>query len=327
MNIWKLKTYLEELYSRHYRAVVIAARMAAGFLIFFSLNSLTGYNSRLGNPLLLAGLSIASGFFPGSVTLLAASAVTFVQLYSLSLGALVAGGALLLILLLLYFGTVGGGGYDFLLTPVAFTLHIPAAAPVITGLAAGGSRVAGLLCGTVWYFTLDAIKESAPALAGVGGSISSAADIQTVLEETSGLLNTILRSRRMMLFLVVMGAVWLVVWTARRMSIKYAWTAAAAVGILVYFTVRIAGAAMLELPLEIPGTVFFGAVSAALAMAVQFVLFWPDYRKTESLQFEDDDYYYYVKAIPKKKAPKRGETAVPDEESRQERRARRRPAR
>ena len=234
---------------------------------------------------------------------------------------------LLLILLLLYFGTVGGGGYDFLLTPVAFTLHIPAAAPVITGLAAGGSRVAGLLCGTVWYFTLDAIKESAPALAGVGGSISSAADIQTVLEETSGLLNTILRSRRMMLFLVVMGAVWLVVWTARRMSIKYAWTAAAAVGILVYFTVRIAGAAMLELPLEIPGTVFFGAVSAALAMAVQFVLFWPDYRKTESLQFEDDDYYYYVKAIPKKKAPKRGETAVPDEESRQERRARRRPAR
>src|SRR5699024_350505 len=58
MNIWKLKTYLEELYSRHYRAVVIAARMAAGFLIFFSLNSLTGYNSRLGNPLLLAGLSI-----------------------------------------------------------------------------------------------------------------------------------------------------------------------------------------------------------------------------------------------------------------------------
>ena len=73
MNIWKLKTYLEELYSRHYRAVVIAARMAAGFLIFFSLNSLTGYNSRLGNPLLLAGLSIASGFFPGSVTLLAAS--------------------------------------------------------------------------------------------------------------------------------------------------------------------------------------------------------------------------------------------------------------
>ena len=61
-------------------------------------------------------------------------------------------------------------------------------------------------------------------------------------------MNTILRSRRMMLFLVVMGAVWLVVWTARRMSIKYAWTAAAAVGILVYFTVRIAGAAMLELP-------------------------------------------------------------------------------
>ena len=46
---------------------------------------------------------------------------------------------------------------------------------------------------------------------------------------------------------------------------------------------------------------FGTVVSVLLAVVLQGLCFQLDYRRVESLQFEDDDYYYYVKAVPKRK--------------------------
>jgi len=46
--------------------------------------------------------------------------------------------------------------------------------------------------------------------------------------------------------------------------------------------------------------VIIGTVLAViLGYLLQILFFSVDYKRTESVQYEDDEYYYYVKAIPK----------------------------
>jgi hypothetical protein len=40
-------------------------------------------------------------------------------------------------------------------------------------------------------------------------------------------------------------------------------------------------------------------VSGCIAIVYQLVIRSVDYKRTETIQFEDDEYYYYVKAVPK----------------------------
>ena len=64
-----------------------------------------------------------------------------------------------------------------------------------------------------------------------------------------------------------------------------------------------------------------------MTAVVQLFVFLPDYKGTESVQFEDEDYYYYVRAVPKLRSMDREvqkEAEEPEELSREERRRMRR---
>lgn len=295
------KEWLEELYAAHSRLLGFAGRTILGLLIFSSLCGNTGYRESLNSPAVLLGLSVLCGVLPAKATLFLAFLYTAAQLYALSPVALLAGGGLLLILLLLYAGLAPEDDRSLLLAQASVGFSVPLAAPLVYGLTGGGTSVLGILCGTAWSYVLQAVRGRKEALAGLQMSLTSAADLEQVLSETGSLLNGILRNRSLVLALAAALAAWLAVWAGRRLVIKYAWTVAIAAGCIVYLAVRLGGAAMLDVG-HTPAFYLGLLGSAAIALAVQFLLFTPDYRRAEAVQFEDDAYYYYVTAVPKRRS-------------------------
>lgn len=316
----KVKEGLERLYARYSGILRFCMKLILGFLIYTSLRQQTGYMDRLNRPAVLAVLSLLCAVLPVNITILITSAVLFLHFYSLSWCALAVGGGVILILLLLYFGIASDCGYGFLLTPIALSLNMPMAAPVILGLSSSGSSLAGMLCGTAVYFVMKTVKDQEAVLRAAQETVSSASDIQKMISQGTALMEGIVTRREMLLTLITFCAVWIVVWVGRQMVIKYAWTVAITAGAFVYTVVTAVGSALLECRLNMGSFLINLVLSVILAMLVQLFLFSPDYRKIENVQFEDDSYYYYVRAIPKKKSRREIKEDAPREEQHRRRR-------
>ena len=108
------------------------------------------------------------------------------------------------------------------------------------------------------------------------------------------------REQEMILMLVVLLAVFAVVFLARRMAMKHAWKVAIAAGTVIYLVLMMAGYMMLHLEIGILWILIGTLISAAVAFLLEQLFFNLDYRKIENIQFEDNDYYYYVEAVPKR---------------------------
>ena len=114
------------------------------------------------------------------------------------------------------------------------------------------------------------------------------------------MIDTLLGEQEMILMLVVLLAVFAVVFLARRMAMKHAWKVAIAAGTVIYLVLMMAGYMMLHLEIGILWILIGTLISAAVAFLLEQLFFNLDYRKIENLQFEDNDYYYYVEAVPKR---------------------------
>lgn len=327
MRVVRFKERLERVYRGHERLCHFLGKAAAGICVLAVIKGQTGYAALLGNPFLLTGLALLYGIFPQSLSLLLTAGLALFQLYSLSVCAAVTGGAVLVILLLLYFGIAEKNDRSFLLTPVFYGVQIPFAAPVVFGLTGSGTSLAGVLFGTIWYYTLNTIQGQAEVLRAAGGSIRRASDVEELITQCSALTDLILRRREMILMLFVCAGVWLVVFVGRQMAVRYAWTMAAGAGALVFAILVPAGSAVLDLPFHAAGFAGGIALAGLVTAVVQLFVFLPDYKGTESVQFEDEDYYYYVRAVPKLRSMDREvqkEAEEPEELSREERRRMRR---
>ena len=125
---------------------------------------------------------------------------------------------------------------------------------------------------------------------------------EKILAELQTMIDTLLGEQEMILMLVVLLAVFAVVFLARRMAMKHAWKVAIAAGTVIYLVLMMAGYLIFSFW-------FYGGIlwiligtliSAAVAFLLEQLFFNLDYRKIENLQFEDNDYYYYVEAVPKR---------------------------
>ena len=102
--------------------------------------------------------------------------------------------------------------------------------------------------------------------------------------------------------LVILTAVFLVVYLIRRLPVRYSWSLAILSGTVSYGLLRGMEALFLKGSVSLVLFLLDLLAGAAAGLAVQFFAFDLDYEKVQHLQFEDDDYYYYVKAIPKMEA-------------------------
>lgn len=292
-TLLELKEKLVRFYGKNEVFITPVVKFILAFITFTMINTNIGYMSSISKMPIAIILALLCSVLPVNGTMVLATAVILADMYALSIEVCLVALLLFLIVYFLYFRFAPKNGYEVLLTPIAFKLHIPYIMPVGLGLVREAYAIFSLVCGTVVYFFLNGVKENANVLSDTVEAEEEAVSKIVVA------LNQLLGNKEMYLVIGILAATMIIVYIIRKMSIEHAWTVSIISGILFETIGLIAGYMLLGITGRTVGILVGNAVSCAIAFVLQFLIFNLDYSRTERLQFEDDEYYYYVKAVPK----------------------------
>ena len=288
-GIYNIRTLFEKYYSEYGNYIDAAAKFVTALILFMQINGRIGGKSIFGNIFVELILALICAILPPNVMIVLAFVAALLQFASVSIASLAVGGGVLLAVLLLYFAFASRQAWAMLLTILGLFFHVPCIVPISFGLMAAG---------TVFYYTLLTIGKLGGASVDLAMAKQSTAE--KILAELQTMIDTLLGEQEMILMLVVLLAVFAVVFLTRRMAMKHAWKVAIAAGTVIYLVLMMAGYMMLHLEIGILWILIGTLISAAVAFLLEQLFFNLDYRKIENLQFEDNDYYYYVEAVPKR---------------------------
>lgn len=288
----ELREKIFGLYRTHSRVIISVMKFVLALFTFQTINSQVGYMGALNHIYVVLVLAVICALLPINVMIFIAGAMVLAHLYALALEAAVTALLFFLIMFFLYFRFTPRDGYGVVVTPMAFTFHIPYVMPVGIGLLGGPSSMISMIFGTMLYYFLYGIRNNASLLDNMAGE-----------EETSSkfvvALNQLLGNKEMYLVIAALVLAMLVVYVIRRRFIDHAWSIAISAGILVEFVILCAGYLIMGISGRILWLIVGTALSGVISLVIKFLFFNLDYSRTERVQFEDDEYYYYVKAVPK----------------------------
>ena len=291
-GILEFKGQLQNFYSRFSRYINMLFKFVLALICFSLINQQLGFFEMLTNPLITMGLSALSAVLPAGFIVLAAIGLIIGHAYGVSLWIMAVTAVVFLIIIVFYLRLAPKKGVVLVLMLIAHIFGVPLVIPVACGLLAGLECMVPVACGTITYYVIEQIKASKDLL---GAAEEEAGFITEIMEYAKAVMT----NKEMWLVAIAGMVCVLMVYGVRRSGIIHAWKFASVLGILVYIVVMAAGSTVLEIDFSY-SSVFAGAIAALIAgLLLELVFHSVNYRKTETLEFEDDDYYYYVKAIPK----------------------------
>ena len=292
-TLLEIKENLIRFYGKNEIYLLPVIKFVFALFTFLMINNSIGYMKFISRTPVALILALVCSVIPVNGTIVLAALVSLLDFYALSLEVCLVGLLLFAVIYLIYFRFAPKSGFNAILTPICFKLHIPYIVPVGTGLLSEAYSVVSVACGTVLYFFIRGVGENANAL----GSAAEESDSST--SKIVIALNQLVGNKEMYLVLVIFVIAALMVYLIRRLDIEHAWTIALMSGILFEAIGLTAGYILLGISGKTVGVIAGSIVSGLIAFLIEFLFFNLDYSRTEKLQFEDDEYYYFVKAIPK----------------------------
>ncbi len=286
----ELREKLKMLYGKCGVYVQMVLKFALALAIFLFVSDALDFNSKLSNIFLLLILALVCSILPLQAISLAGCALMVGQCFSLSPEVGVLAVILLLAILLLYLRIAARDSLALVLTPLAFSLGIPAAVPMGFGLLGGVASCLSAGCGVVFYTFLHAVQNHVQEL--------QAEDLE-LLKRSKIILDAMLEEENMVILVITFAVVTVAVNAIRRLSVDYSWYIATGTGAMAYLAVSIAGSFINGGLDNLVPLVAGVAGAVVLTLVLQFFVFHVDYTKSEYLEYEDDEYHYYVKAVPK----------------------------
>lgn len=284
---WKEK--IQKFYANQSIYVDKMIQFLLAFVTFYLINSNIGLMKTAATPVVTAALAIICTFLPPVVTALAGAALVLVHLYTLSLGVMAAAAMIFVMMFIFYCRFTPKRALILLLVPVAFMLKIPYAIPIACGLAMTPVTAVPIVFGTIVYFMIVCVKNSAAAITGAEGMAG----------QVSLFIKTVFQNKEMWVTAVAFIICVLVVYFIHRLSVDHAWKIAIASGAVVNIVVIVIGDIVFNIHTSYPMLVVGNVAAVIIGLILEFFVFSVDYSRTEQLQYEDDEYYYYVKAVPK----------------------------
>lgn len=282
---------LKKFYSKYELYLTPVFKFLLALVTLVMINSSIGYMSELKKTAVVLVLALMCSFLPMNFIVAAAAAVTLGHLYKFSMECALIMLVVFLLLFILYFRFSPKDTIAVLLTPLSFILKMPYVMPIAVGLAGTPFSAVSVASGTIVYYTISYMVESA--------SILNTFEEDGALEKFRYVIDGMLGNKTMYVTLAAFVGTLLIVYFIRRLSVDYAWTIAIITGALLDVLVLLFGDLMYNTKLSIAGLIIGSVVSVILAKILEFFVFNVDYSRTEYVQFEDDEYYYYVKAVPK----------------------------
>ena len=296
-RLLEIKSYISALFGRYEAWLVPVLRFFLALTTYLLINHVLPYMTRLMSIPLVLLISVVSALLPLNFTLVAAGMFILLHLYELSMEAAIVALALFLVMYLLYFRFTPRDAVFVLLTPLAFILHIPYLMPLAAGLMGSMSSFLAVACGVVVYSFVGFLHGNAAFLTSQAS--------EEMVARLRFCLDGLLEDKPMMVTIGAFMLTALLVWFLRRLPLDYSWSIAIVAGVITDVVVLLIGDLVYETGLNVPGALFSSVICGLIAFLLQFFAFNVDYKRAESVQFEDDEYYYYVKALPKVSVPLR----------------------
>lgn len=290
-SIYILRGRLEELYGRNSKIYDKVLQFILAMSTFMIINNQVGFMKVAATPVVSFGLAVVCTFLPLSMTVVTATALILLHMYSVALGIFAMTAVLFLILYIFYLRLAPKMAVVVLLMPVAYFLKIPYVIPVACGLMASPGSLVAIICGTLVCYMMEYVKKAAANIEG--------ADIKSLLSQATDYVSKVFQNKELWVMVLAFIICFFVVFTLRRASVDHAWKIAVVAGTVANVVVIVAGDIALGVQSSYGTLVGGSIVSLVVGLVLEIFFFSVDYTRGERLQFEDDEYYYYVKAIPK----------------------------
>ena len=281
----------EVFYNKNNVYVILLLKFIVALFFFLYINKTLGFMEPLNSIFIVLVLALICSLLSFFTTLGIGFLLVVGHCYAIGIEVAAVALVLLLVLLIFCLRMEGEDSVGAILTPLAFMWNIPFAIPMGLGLLRGPTSAFAAVCGTLFYYFMKLVRDQASTIRGI--------DKSELAKKVKILVDGLIQNEEMWMTIVVSVAVVLVIYSLRRMAIKFAWDIAIVTGGIAYLVVRIGASTIMDLEIFFSGMLLQVIVVCSLGFLIKFFVFDVDYTRTESLQYEDDDYYYYVKAIPK----------------------------
>ena len=282
-----LKEHLQQFYRKYALFLHPAFHFFIGFLTFYSLNRIIGYNPVLNHGWVEILLAMLNMVMPGGMLLFLAAAFTVMHIFYVSSTLALVVGVILGVFYFAYAKFVPEHAYIILAFPIAFSLHIAYALPILLGIIATPVALVPIACGVGIYYLLQ----------NVVYVISTSNDSSINLYHA--VLEQFIDNKEMYATFFIFAIVMLVVYIIRNREWNYAFDISILVGSIMNMVLFLIVNYLLDISMSMP--VFFVGIliSSVIVWIIQFMRLSLNYTAVENLQFEDEEYYYYVRAVPK----------------------------
>lgn len=298
-KILEIKNKIMRFYGEYQTFLFPVIKFIVALVVFFTINANIGFMEKITSSGYAVVLSLICALLPVNAIVWIAGIMILLNMYSLSLFVAIITLCVLFLIYLVYFRFAPKDGMVTVLTPILFRYNLPYIMPISTGLFGRAGSVVGLMCGTVFFYFIDGIKQNSSAL------VELSSDTETeITAKFNVMIGQIFNRPEMYLVAVVFALSALVVYFVRRIKFDHAWTLAIVLGTVI----QLAGLFFGYFKLGITGKTVMLIVGSIISLLISFFFEFLhmnlDYERTERVQFEDDDYYYYVRAVPKKMVAK-----------------------
>ncbi len=259
--------------------------------LFWSLNINFGYSSIFNKGIVVFLLSLLCAFVSGNIMLLISGVVMVFHCFSVSWDTAVVYLVLFILIYCMYIRFSPNCAYIIMFTPLLYIFKIHYILPIIVGIFIGPVGIVPAICGVVLYYFSTYVSEVSTLMKTATG--------EDTIQGYSYIISGLIEDKRMLLTIFVFSFVILVTYLLYRMSVKYAWYIAIAVGGILSIVLFLIGGFVMEADTDIMTIIIGTIIGTVISFIIQFFKGVVDYSRTEIVQFEDDDYYYYVKAVPK----------------------------
>lgn len=281
-------------YAKHSIIVTLLSKFLLALWSIYYINLNIGYNETLDSLLVKVLIAGVGAILPSAVFPLLMAVLVLINLYTLSLEVTITMLVVFIIMLLVYIIFMPENPLVIVLVPLLFSLNIPYLLPIVFGLIGSASTIIPLIYGVFSYYMIQYISGSATILV----DNSSLRQLEKYLQLINGIKDNQMLYAVIIAFIITLYVTMLI----KSLPVEYAPFLAIVSGTLVEMIVFLMfgflnDGTTTRISL---GPVIIGCLlSGIFAIIYQFSVRSVDYKRTESIQFEDDEYYYYVKAVPK----------------------------
>ena len=289
-TLLEMKQKIKNFYGEHDTWLLPLLKFLLAFLVFQTINSTLGFLEALDNIFIVLILSIICAVLPLNGMAVLGCIMIVAHCYGVGVEVAAFSVLLLLLLMILFLRFTSRDNLALILTPAAFSLHMPAAVPVGAGLLRGPSCAVPACCGVVLYYFMEVVSDRSTVLQGK--------ETESV-QKLQILLDALINNQEMWLNILAFVVVLMVEYLISRTSSDYSWRIGDAAGAIIYILIMILGGMFLNVNINIGSVILSGVLAAVVGLVIEFAALGVDYSRSETTQFEDDEYVYYVKAVPK----------------------------